>query len=265
MSEPPSLQALAAARGGSDTLFDSKVAAYVASRPDYPAELFDWLVRVCPASADVADIGAGTGLLTRGLLERGYRVCAVEPNAGMRAAADSSLAAWPGYSSCSGHAEALPLAGASLDLVTAAQAFHWFDVEAARREALRVLRPKGWVLLVWNDRDEDAAIHQGLSQVMRTYGGELQRSQAAQDETARIERFFGHAGVQHWEGPQVQRLDLDGFCQLLFSRSYMPAPTTPAGQLVMAALAALHTQHADPDGRAALPYLTRATLAQMQA
>jgi ubiquinone/menaquinone biosynthesis C-methylase UbiE len=100
------------------------------------------------AGAAIADVGAGTGLLTRGFLARGYNVVAVEPNPAMREACDRYCGAFERYRSVEGTAESMPLAAGSVDLVTAAQAFHWFDIERARAECLRVLEPDGRVALV---------------------------------------------------------------------------------------------------------------------
>ena len=98
----------------------------------------------------IADIGAGTGLLTQGLLARGYNVTAIEPNAGMRAAADQLLAGLHGYRSADGAAESIPVSSSSVDLITAAQAFHWFEIERARVEFFRVLRTHGKVALIYS-------------------------------------------------------------------------------------------------------------------
>ena len=94
----------------------------------------------------------GRGFLTQGLLQGGYRVVAVEPNPAMRVAADDYLRKYENYRSVEGSAELLPLAAGSVQLITAAQAFHWFEVERAQAEFLRVLTPQGLVALIWNDR-----------------------------------------------------------------------------------------------------------------
>jgi len=128
------LRSLYEPEGGVTQIFSSKVTDYVASRPDYPAALFEALRVQChlQPGATVVDVGAGTGLLTQGLLERGFQVWAIEPNAAMRAVADRSLARYSSYRSAAGSAESLPLADLAVDLITVAQAFHWFDVERAR-------------------------------------------------------------------------------------------------------------------------------------
>lgn len=255
------LHAAAAAAGGSTGLFGAKLADYLASRPAYPAALFDELAARCPPPADAIDLGAGTGLLGRDLLRRGWRVCAVEPDDAMRAAADAQLGGEAGYRSCAGRAEALPLQPGSVDLIVAAQAFHWFDVPRARAECRRVLRRGGWVALVWNRRVDDA-LNQALSGLMQAHGGPLAAAMAAQDELTGVAEFFGNTGWTRWQGEQIQRLDRDGLAALLFSRSYMPARGGAAGDAMLAEAQALFDQHADASGRVELRYATLACFGQ---
>ena len=135
--------------------FTNRVDDYVRYRPGYPPELFEMLLVECGLGQEsrVADVGSGTGILTRALLEAtGARVAAIEPNAAMRAAAERSLAGEPRFESLSSSAEATGLPGASVDLVIAAQAFHWFDPPRTRAEFARILKPRGKVALVWNQR-----------------------------------------------------------------------------------------------------------------
>src|SRR5437899_1233764 len=129
--------------------FTDRVADYVRFRPHYPpavfAELRDRLG--LGAGSSVADVGSGTGISARPLLEMGCTVFAVEPNAAMRSAAEQWLGDFPRFQSIAGTAEATTLAEHSVDAVVAAQAFHWFDAASARREFQRILKPRGWVAL----------------------------------------------------------------------------------------------------------------------
>src|SRR6478752_5964079 len=122
---------------------------YERARPGYPVDAVRWLAGEEPC--DVVDLGAGTGKLTRSLVDLGHRVTAVEPLAEML---DQLRVAVPEATALQGGAEAIPLPTESADVVTAAQAFHWFDHGPALREIARVLRPGGHVALVWNTRDE---------------------------------------------------------------------------------------------------------------
>lgn len=139
--------------------------AYERGRPSYPAGAVATLVdelALGPAST-VVDVAAGTGKLTRLLVPSGARVLAVEPVAAMRAALVEAV---PGVEVVAGTAEALPLAGESVDAVTAAQAFHWFRAGQALGEMARMLRPGGGLALVWNERDESAPWVATLNRLM---------------------------------------------------------------------------------------------------
>jgi ubiquinone/menaquinone biosynthesis C-methylase UbiE len=129
--------------------FGSVADVYDATRPTYPPEAARWMLGEAPLR--VADIGAGTGIFSRVLADLGHEVVAVESDDEMRSKlAETS----PGITVLAGSAEQIPLPDASLDAVTAAQAFHWFDREAAAEEIARVLRPGGLVAAIWNMEDE---------------------------------------------------------------------------------------------------------------
>jgi SAM-dependent methyltransferase len=143
------------------TSFGAVAAEYERGRPGYPAEAVGWLLP--PGARRVADLGAGTGKLTRQLLGRGLAVVAVEPSAGMRAQLRQAVPAAPVVA---GTAERLPLAGRSVDAVLAGQAWHWVNPSAAVPEVARVLAPGGWLGLLWNYRDERVDWVARLSEIM---------------------------------------------------------------------------------------------------
>jgi SAM-dependent methyltransferase len=209
--------------------FSAKVADYDAARPDYPESLFATLRAQCADAALAAGLCAGTGLLTQGLLHHGFRVVAVEPDATMRAACDRRLGAQPGYRSADGSAEAIPVADASVDLITAAQSFHWFDVPRARAECLRVLKPAGVVALIWNDRVCGDPLQQELDAVFAEHGGALH---SAQSDRADVPRFFGTNAPTEQAWPHEHRLAEAGLLSLVFSRSYMPKRSSLAAASV---------------------------------
>jgi SAM-dependent methyltransferase len=246
-------------QGGVTGIFSAKVADYLASRPDYPLALFDALRARVPAGATVADLGAGTGLLTRGLLSVGYRVLAVEPNAAMRAAADHLLSSQPDYRSVDGSAEAMSAPDGSLDLITAAQAFHWFDIERARAEMLRVLKPNGLVALIWNDRQPGEALHVALDEVFADFGGARRNALLAHEDRQDVPRFFAGGASEEFTWPHQHLLDADGLLSLVFSRSYMPERQSPAGTAAAREVRHIFDQHAT-DGRVAVRYRTVAIL-----
>lgn len=256
------LQAAYAPAGGPAAIFSRKVADYVASRPDYPAALFQCLDAAAPAAPNGqpeplwVDVGAGTGLLTRGLLALGRPVLAVEPSAEMRAAADQALAGRPGYRSAAGQAEALPVPDASVGMITAAQAFHWFDIPRARAECRRVLAPGGLVALIWNDRVPGDPLHVALDGVFARHGGARRDALLAHEAQRPLGAFFGTAPVQSHQWPHVHHLSEDGLARLVFSRSYMPAPDSPAGQQVRAELSQLFQARSQGRAEVAVHYTT---------
>lgn len=149
--------------------FSGKAEVYDAARPGYPAALADYIEEQCglPVGACVADVGAGTGKLSALLLARGWRVYAVEPNADMREKATAALGENLRLTITDGAAEATGLAPHSVQLVTAAQAFHWFDAARFREECRRILKPDGYVALIWNHRDEDSTLVQENAELCR--------------------------------------------------------------------------------------------------
>jgi SAM-dependent methyltransferase len=146
-------------------VFDGVVGEYARTRPGYPGEALDWAAaatRLRPGS-DVLDLAAGTGKLTASLVARGYRVVAVEPLPGMRAQLEDDL---PDISVLDGTAEAIPLGDSSFDAVCVGQAFHSFEPYAALDEIARVLRPGGWLVLLWNLWDLDDPVPAGIDEII---------------------------------------------------------------------------------------------------
>ncbi len=139
VKKPNSADKLKAAQPDPTRRFADRVADYVKSRPRYPEPVLAYLQQTTDFSpADqVADVGSGTGILAELFLKNGNRVYGVEPNAEMRSAAEAALAGYANFFSVAGKAEASGLATKSVDLVTAGQAFHWFDAEKARVEFRR--------------------------------------------------------------------------------------------------------------------------------
>lgn len=256
-----SLRLRYAGEGGPQAVFTDRVADYAAARPDYPLALFETLKTICAPTAGVtvADIGAGTGLLTQGLLDHGYNVVAVEPNPGMRQAADHLLGRRNGYRSVAGNAESIPLETASVQLITAAQAFHWFDPERARAEFLRVLAPAGQVALIWNDRILDEPVNAALDEVSLEYGGEKRAALVACENRQYVPRFFGIAEPRQFSWPHQQSLTVERFLSLIFSRSYIPTRNTPDGLKVAERIHELFHRFAR-NGVVTIPYHTVAII-----
>lgn len=219
--------------------FSDRVADYVRARPGYPAELVDVLARRCDftARAAVADVGSGTGLLARLFLEHGNRVFGIEPNAEMRAAGEEFLRAYPQFRSIDGGAEATTLPGAVVDFVTAGQAFHWFDRERARQEFARILKPGGWVVLIWNDRRLDATpFLRGYEDLLVRHCPDYLQVVHRNVDGPALQRFYGPQGYAEVVLDNRQRFDWDGLVARHRSSSFVPKTGHEAGMLELRAL-----------------------------
>ncbi len=227
----------------------AKAADYAASRPNYPGALFDAL-RDRGALSDgavIVDIGAGTGLLTREMLRRGHAVTAVEPNAAMRATADAQLSSHSSYRSIAATAEATTLTDHSIDLITVAQAFHWFDVATVRSEWLRILKPSGQVVLIWNTRPLEDPLQHAIDEILGEFGETRHTALSVKQSRSAISRFFAGAPFEELDFPHRQWLDRTGFLSLVRSRSAMPARATSAGQRAHCAVSNLFNLYARAD------------------
>jgi SAM-dependent methyltransferase len=239
--------------------FSSRVEDYVRYRPGYPAALFAWLdAQGCFGGGRVVvDVGSGTGILTRGLLEagRGSRVVGVEPNAAMRAAAEKALAGHPLLENVDASAEATGLPDAVADLVIAAQAFHWFDAPRARVEFARVLRPFGLVALVWNQRRDsplNRAYLEMLERLAPDYGLVRESERGSEDK---MRAFFAPVAPHRARFDNEQRLDGAGFRGRLLSSSYAPPPGHPLHAPILARAAEIFREHCR-DGLVTIDYDT---------
>jgi ubiquinone/menaquinone biosynthesis C-methylase UbiE len=218
--------------------FSDRVDNYIRYRPHYPAAILDCLRAECQLerSSVIADVGSGTGILTELFLADGNPVYAVEPNRSMREAAERLLGHYIGFQSVNGTAEAIALPSASVDFVTAGQAFHWFDRDKARVEFARILRSEGWVILIWNERLETSGpFAQGYESLLRTYGTDYQAVDHRRiDEKALSEFFIGSFGSRSFANSQ--HLDLAGLKGRLLSSSYAPAAGHPQHEPMIAEL-----------------------------
>lgn len=227
--------------------FSDRVEAYLAGRPRYPAALVTHLeaLGALPPQGIVADIGVGTGLSAEPFLDAGHRVIGIEPNAPMRAAGVEYLARYPAYQACDGTAEASGLAPASIDLVIAGQAFHWFDPARFRAESLRILRPGGWAALIWNDRDlSGTPFLVGYEALLIEYGNDYQAIRYRHQGTDAIPVYFGGRAPQPAEFRHQRNMDWNALAALAGSASYLPAADQPRHADLMAALRRLFVANA---------------------
>ncbi|MBT9331693.1 class I SAM-dependent methyltransferase [Paracidobacterium acidisoli] len=205
--------------------FSTRVEVYRRYRPGYPEEIAGLLERECGLTQTVmiADVAAGTGLLSEIFLERGYAVDAIEPNASMRAACETLCERWPRLRCSDGTAEATGLPDRSADLITVAQAMHWFDLARTRKEFARVLRPGGWCAVIYNHRRMGGdGFHDGYEQILREFGGDYLAVQERHMTPEKLAAFFAPSVAKEAVFPNAQRLTLEGLEGRIVSSSYMP-------------------------------------------
>ncbi|WBC12849.1 methyltransferase domain-containing protein [Micromonospora sp. WMMA1998] len=229
--------------------FGGAAAAYDRFRPRYPEAALRWALNGLDTPARVVDLGAGTGILTRGLLALGQHVVPVEPDPGMRA---QLAAATPDTTALAGSAEAVPVPDGAADAVLAGQAYHWFDRDRAHAEVARVLRPGGTFAPVWNLRDERVAWVAELTRIAHL-------GDTADDVTGRYGDFGpAFTPVEVGEFAHATTLTPDQVMNMLHTRSYWLTATPAERARIDDGLAELFADHPDLVGRdtVELPYRT---------
>ena len=231
--------------------FSDRVENYVRYRPGYPPEVLDLLRAECGLrpSHIVADVASGTGVFTRLLLENGNSVFAVEPNAAMREMGIQQLESIGSNRlvSVAGTAEETTLRSASIDFVTAAQAAHWFDLPRARAEFVRILRPGGWCVLIWNERETATTpFLRDYEQLLLTYGTDYKEVRHERT-TAMIHEFFAPALSGERVFSLRQEFDYDGLAGRLWSSSYAPLEGHRSYEPMMHELQRIFRVHAKDD------------------
>ena len=167
----------------------------------------------------------------------------MEPNRDMREAAERLLGIYPNFRSISGTAEANPLKDESVDFIAAGQAFHWFDRIPTHREFLRLLRPGGWVVLIWNDRLLTSPFATAYEHLLRTYGTDYEEVDHKHTDAKVIGPFFGAGGHEQMSFPNQQVFDREGLEGRLISSSYVPEPGHPHHAPMLEALSKLFSEH----------------------
>lgn len=234
------------------TRFTGRVESYARYRPGYPDGVLP-LLRLAPGSV-VADVGSGTGISAELFLRAGHVVYGVEPNAGMRTAAETLLAGYPGFHSVAGSAEDTTLGDASVDVVVAGQAFHWFDADRARAEFARILRPGGRVALLWNTRLDTTPFLRAFEALLQEFGtdyGEVRHDAIGAEVLA---GFYAGEYERHTL-PNEQRFGFEGLRGRLLSMSYVPAEGDPRHLPTLRELERIFKAHAR-DGEVRMEYDT---------
>jgi SAM-dependent methyltransferase len=239
--------------------FSSRVENYARYRPDYPEAVLDLLADACRLNADgaIADVGSGTGIFARQLLARGWSVVAIEPNAPMRQAAERWLAGQPRFRSVIGSAEATTLPDTSVDLITAAQAFHWLDRRRARAEFVRILRPAGQVALIWNERLTDSTpLLRDYEELLQRFGTDYREVGHTKITPHEIEAFFAPGRCAMHTFAHFQTFDFEGLQGRLLSSSYTPDIGDPRYEPMVRRLREIFELH-HRAGQVVFEYTTR--------
>ncbi len=226
--------------------FSNRVENYIRYRPRYPQAIVLLLERECALTPEwvVADVGSGTGILSELFLANGNRVFGVEPNPDMRKAGQRQLAGYPLFISVDGRAEATTLEPATVDLVTAGQAFHWFDRPAARAEFARILKPRGRVVLVWNKRRKEATpVARAYERLLQSWSPDYDRVDLKNLTDEMIAEFFHPAAMHVRTFLNPRTLEYQALAGYLMSASYAPEPGHPNHAPMLAELRAIFDAH----------------------
>ena len=240
--------------------FTRTVENYVKYRPHYPFAVVEFLQRACQLTQAwvVADIASGTGFLAEIFLQHGNRVIGVEPNADMRAAGQHYLRNYPNFTSLSATAEATTLDPHSVDLITAGQAFHWFDREKSRQEFVRILKPDGWVALAWNLPKRDTPFMTDYEQIWLKYLAPQSRrndsdTQVVEDE---LRAWYSPGAVNFESFDNFQTLEFEGLRGRVLSSSYSPTSEDPKYAPMLDELEAIFQTH-QAEGKVTIEYECR--------
>ncbi len=214
------------------TRFSDRVDNYVKFRPSYPSKAIEYLTEIgISKKSDVADIGSGTGIVSKLLIDKVNNLYGIEPNNEMRNAAEKDLCKYSNYISINGSAETTTLNNESIDFITVAQAFHWFDREKSLIEFRRILRSSGQLILIWNNRINNTPFLKGYDQLLLKYGTDYKEINHQNITDGELESLF----VKNYKKKifdNFQKFDLEGLKGRLFSSSYTPTPEDPEYNLL---------------------------------
>ncbi|WP_330961128.1 class I SAM-dependent methyltransferase [Photobacterium sp. 53610] len=238
--------------------FSDRADDYQKYRPGYPQEMITALLTITGVEqrSTVTDIGAGTGILTRLLLDRGLQVCAVEPNDAMRQAADELLSGEPGYTSLKAPAEQISLPDHSVDLITAAQSFHWFCNEETRLEFQRIAKPNAYLALIWNRRRLTSPLQQEYDAMLRQFSPDYARVNHMSLSDNGISQFFAAGEMKRLSFDNSQSMDLEALIGRVRSVSYCPQEGSAHYTQLIRSLTQLHQTY-QVNGRIAFEYDTQ--------
>ena len=223
--------------------FSDRVENYVKYRPSYPKEMIDFLFeKGIQQNSTVCDIGSGTGILSKLLIEKVGKLYALEPNKDMRISADQSLSKYANYQSLQYSAEETKLNNSSIDAITVAQAFHWFDQELCKKEFRRILKPDGLVFLIWNNRINNTPFLQGYDDLLYEYGTDYASVNHQNLTDNALENFIDN-NFKKTVFNNFQEFNLEGFLGRAFSSSYTPTAGHPNYEIFLLELKRLFNKH----------------------
>jgi SAM-dependent methyltransferase len=225
------------------TRFSNRVENYVKYRPSYPEAIIPFLENKTGLREGlrIVDVGSGTGLFSELFLKRGYAVLGIEPNNEMRKAGEKKLSNYPDFLSVNTRAEDTGLKSQSTDFIVVAQAFHWMEPLATKKEFLRILRPGGHIILAWNLRLKHSPFLQAYEALKQKYGDDYQATKTADAEA--IKSFFYPMDIRVELFENMQLLDFDALKGQLLSASYIPLPGHVAYDDMITELAKLFVQY----------------------
>jgi ubiquinone/menaquinone biosynthesis C-methylase UbiE len=245
--------------------FSDRVDNYVKYRPTYPPEVLDYLKSKCELSADslIADVGAGTGIFTKLLLDSDYKVFAVEPNQPMLDAAIEQLSGNKKFTPVSGTAGATTLPNHSIDMIVCAQAFHWFSNENTRVEFNRILKPNGKAALIWNNRaintDQFSVEYDAL---LKNDSVDYNKVNHQNIKDIDFKVFFKDGKYIVKKFPNAQVFDEEGLIGRSFSSSYVPPQGSDKGNVFLKLLKELFDKY-NEDGKITFHYQTEIYLGEV--
>jgi len=227
--------------------FSSRVERYIKYRPNYPQEVISFLKeqQILTNNSVIADIGSGTGILSELFLKEGNKVYGIEPNSDMRKAGEVQLTRYSNFVSIDGSAENTSLNTSSIDIITAGQAFHWFDLEKTRIEFLRILKSKGWIVLIWNRRDKvNNEFLKEYEVLLLKYGTDYKTIEQSKLD---FDKFFGESKTErnynYMMFSNYQIFDYDSLEGRLLSTSYIPLDDHPSYVDMLADLKKLYNKY----------------------
>jgi ubiquinone/menaquinone biosynthesis C-methylase UbiE len=237
--------------------FSRPVENYIRYRPTYPQAVVEFLQETCQltSTATIADIGSGTGLLSEVLLRNGYRVIGVEPNSDMQLASQQFLQTYPRFTSVAATAEETTLDPHSIDLITAGQAFDWFEPTKTRQEFERILKPIGWVALIWNITRTDTPFLAAYDQLWHKYI-DFQSHVRMGTQDNKIQAFYSPGSVKVKTFNNAQVVDYEGLKGRSLSSSFAPTPDRSEYAPMLKELEAIFQQY-QIDGHVAIEYECR--------